>query len=286
MSAVAIGLVLFSALLHASWNMLAKRSADPLAFIFGFNLISSILFAVPAAIMFVLHPVPASGWPFMATTGTLHVVYMFLLAAAYKHGAFSLAYPVARGTGVFLVPILAIPIFGERPTIAGALGILGVLAGLVAMAIPDRLAGEIAGSNRKGVLFAFLTGLAIAGYSLVDKGGVDRVHPVIYVYVIFLICTIGMAPYVLMRKRQAVVEEWKVNRAALLVGGVLPIATYLIVLLAMQLAAVSYVVPLRETSIVFGTVLGALILKEQVSRRRMIASVAIVAGVLAIAIGG
>lgn len=284
MSAVAIGLVLFSALLHASWNMLAKRSGDPLAFIFGFNLISSIVFAVPAAIMFARHPVPADGWPFMAATGTLHVAYMFLLAAAYKHGAFSLAYPVARGTGVFLVPVLAIPIFGERPSIAGALGILCVLAGLIAMAIPDQ--AESGGSNRHGVLFAFLTGLAIAGYSLVDKGGVDRVHPAIYVYAIFLACTIGMAPYVLVKKRDAVVREWMDNRPALLAGGVLPISTYLVVLLAMQLAAVSYVVPLRETSIVFGTILGVVILKERITPRRLIASIAIAAGVLAIAIGG
>jgi drug/metabolite transporter (DMT)-like permease len=286
MSVVAIALVLFSALLHASWNMLAKRSADPLAFIFGFNLISSILFAIPAGIMFVLHPVPAGGWPFMATTGTLHVFYMFLLAAAYRHGAFSLAYPVARGTGVFLVPILAIPIYGERPSIAGALGIFCVLAGLVTMAIPEKRVPGTAPGSRKGVLFAFLTGLAIAGYSLVDKGGVDRVHPVIYVYVIFLICTIGMAPYVVSRRREALAREWQENRPALLAGGVLPIATYLIVLLAMQIAAVSYVVPLRETSIVFGTLLGVLILKEQVTVRRTIASVAIAAGVLAIAIAG
>lgn len=288
MSAVAIGLVLFSALLHAVWNMLAKRSADPLAFIFAFNAVSVVVFAVPAGVVLYNNPIPADGWPFILATGTLHIIYMFTLAAAYRHGALSLAYPVARGTGVLLAPVLAVPLYSEAPSVAGAAGIVAILAGLLAMAMPDTANPLIpsVGNPRKGLLYALITGLAIAAYSLVDKGGVARVHPMVYVYAIFLIATIGMAPFVLYRRLAAVKHEWITNRPAVLAGGVLPLDTYLIVLLAMQLAAVSYVVPLRETSIVFSTLLGALVLKEHVGPRRLVASALIATGVLAIALGG
>jgi drug/metabolite transporter (DMT)-like permease len=288
MSAIAVVLVIFSALLHASWNMLAKRSADPLAFIFAFNVVSIVVFAVPAGIVLSRHPIPADGWPFIAATGLLHIVYMLTLAAAYQHGALSLTYPIARGTGVLLVPILAVPLLNEQPTIGGSIGIAAILVGLVAIAKPSKVVDTItvAGNPRRGMLFAFITGLTIAAYSIVDKEGVTRVHPMVYVYAIFLIATIGMAPIVLSRRRHAVRNEWNTNRIAVLVGGILPLGTYLIILLAMRIAAVSYIVPLRETSIVFSTLLGVLVLKEQISRARIAASACIAAGVLAIAIAG
>jgi len=288
MSAVAVGLVLFSALLHAAWNMLAKRSADPLAFIFTINAVAVVFFAVPAGLVLYRNPIPADGWPFIIATGVIHIIYMLTLAAAYRHGALSLTYPIARGTGVLLVPVLAVPLLSEQPTAAGVAGISAILVGLLAMAVPDRVGSVVAlvGNRRKGVLYAFVTGLAIAAYSLVDKEGVARVHPMVYVYAIFLIATIGMAPIVLRTRMAEVRHEWTHNRLAVYVGGVLPLGTYLIILLALQLAAVSYVVPLRETSIVFSTILGGLVLREHISPLRVVASVAIAGGVLAIAIGG
>lgn len=268
--------------------MLAKRSADPLAFIFAFNVVSVVLFAIPAGIVLNRHPIPPDGWPFIFTTGVLHIIYMLTLAAAYRHGALSLTYPIARGTGVLLVPIVAVPLLNEQPTVGGSIGIAAILVGLLAMARPTRVVDTLAvvGNPRKGVFFAFITGLAIAAYSIVDKEGVARVHPMVYVYAIFLIATIGMAPIVLSRRWRAVRNEWDTNRVAVLVGGVLPLGTYLIILLAMRIAAVSYIVPLRETSIVFSTLLGVLVLKEHISPTRIAASVCIAAGVLAIAIAG
>jgi drug/metabolite transporter (DMT)-like permease len=288
MSALAVGLVLFSALLHAAWNMLAKRSADPLAFIFTINAVAVVIFAVPAGLVLYRNPIPADGLPFIIATGVIHIIYMLTLAAAYRHGALSLTYPIARGTGVLLVPVLAVPLLNEQPTAAGVAGIGAILVGLLAMAVPDRVGSVVAlvGNRKKGVLYAFATGLTIAAYSLVDKEGVARVHPMVYVYAIFLIATIGMAPIVLRQRMAEVRHEWTHNRLAVYVGGVLPLGTYLIVLLALQLAAVSYVVPLRETSIVFSTILGGLVLREYISPLRVVASVTIAGGVLAIAIGG
>lgn len=288
MSAVAVGLVIISALMHASWNMLAKRSADPLAFMFAFNLVSLVAFAIPAGIVLMQHPIPLNGWPFIIASGALEGVYTLTLAAAYRHGAFSLVYPIARGTGVLIVPILAVPILSEGLTIAGALGIGAILAGLMAMTVPSGtgIPTGLTGDQRKGMLFAVLTGLTIAGYSLVDKAGVARVHPMVYVYAIFVLSTMGIAPLVLAQRRDVLLHEWHTNRIAVLIGGVLPLGTYLIILLALRIAPVSYIVPLRETSILFSALLGALVLKEHISRLRVVASAFIAAGVLTIAIGG
>jgi drug/metabolite transporter (DMT)-like permease len=184
--------------------------------------------------------------------------------------------------------VLAVPLLSERPTTAGIAGIGIILVGLVVMAMPERQLKllETSGDARKGLLFAFITGLAIAGYSIVDKEGVSRVHPMVYVYAIFLLATIGLAPIMLSRRPGAVKNEWNTNRMSVLAGGILPLGTYLIILLAMRIAPVSYIVPLRETSILFSTLLGALVLKERVGGVRIVASGLIGVGVLAIAIAG
>jgi drug/metabolite transporter (DMT)-like permease len=283
MQTLAVVLVLFSALLHATWNLLAKRSADPLAFMFAFTIASIVLFAVPVAIVAVRDPVPASGWPFIALTGVIHVGYFAALASAYRRGALSLTYPVSRGTGVLIVPLLAVAIFDERPSLVGALGIGAILVGLGVIGFAS-LRTDPAG--RAGLGYALLTGLTIAAYSLIDKAGVARVNPVIYVYCIFLFTALALAPYVLTQRRRAVLAEWRYNRWAVLAGGVLPPATYVIVLSALRLADVSYVVPLRETSIIFGTLLGALVLGERIGRVRVAASAVIGVGAVAIALAG
>lgn len=283
MQTLAVVLVLFSALLHATWNLLAKRSADPLAFMFAFTIVSLVLFAVPVGVTATRDPVPASGWPFIAATGVIHVGYFAALASAYRRGALSLTYPVSRGTGVLIVPLLAVAIFDERPSLVGALGIAAILAGLGVIGLASFRSDP---ARRAGLGYALLTGLTIAAYSLTDKAGVARVNPVIYVYCIFLFTALALAPYVLTQRRRAVLAEWRYNRWAVLAGGVLPPATYIIVLSALRLADVSYVVPLRETSIIFGTLLGALVLGERIGRVRVAASAVIGVGAVAIALAG
>jgi drug/metabolite transporter (DMT)-like permease len=286
--AVAVGLVLVAAFFHAAWNVLAKRASDPLAFMFAFNLVSLVIFAVPVAFMLTRHPIPSEGVPYLLATGAVHVVYFSALAAAYANGALSLAYPVSRGTSVLLVPILAVPLLGERPTTVAVAGIGAILLGLLVVGVlgaGSRVSAEVE-RGRRGLWFALLTGVTIATYSLIDKVGVSHIHPFIYVYGIFLLLTIGLAPYVLAKRRERVLREWRANRPAVVAGAILPMATYVLVLSAMRIANVSYVVPLRETSIVFASMLGVFALGERVGPARIAGSALIVTGVLAIAIGG
>lgn len=285
---LAIGLVILSALFHSIWNLLAKRSADPLAFIFSFHLVSLVVYFVPAMVALQRHPIPSDGWPFLIVSTMFEIGYYVSLAEAYRHGALALTYPVARGTGLLLVAILAVPIYGEHPSTVGALGIAAIFGALAILATDSiqfqHATGQHAG--RRGILFALAAGCGIASYSLTDKAGVGHVNPLVYVYFIFLLSAICLAPYILSRRRQSFVNEWRWNRRSVLMGGVLPLGVYLIVLIALRLSNVNYVVPLREVSILFGTILGIVVLHERLRRWQALASVLIVAGVLAIALGG
>lgn len=286
--ALAVGLVLISACMHATWNVLAKRSADPLAFMATFSLVAVVIYAPATAVMLARHGLPAAGVPFLLLSGALQIVYVFCLAAAYSNGALSLTYPVARGTGVLLVPLLAVPLLGERPSQIAYGGIALILLGLLTinvLAARGRAAQELV-TGRRGLVFASLTGLCIASYSLVDKRGVAHVHPLIYVYGLIALMTLGVAPYALWRRRPAMLREWRLNRPAVLVGAVLNLGTYLIVLAALRLSDVSYIVPLRETSIVFATLLGVVVLHERVGWVRLAGCGLVASGVLAIALGG
>ena len=288
MQSAAIGLVLLSAFFHSIWNLLAKRSSDPLAFIFSFHLISIVVYGVPAFIALRAHPFPLAGLPFVLVSTAFEITYYLSLAEAYRHGALALTYPITRGTGLFLVAILAVPIYGEQPSIAGACGIAGILMALAIIGVDSlrfqRSSGQPAA--RRGILFALAAGCGVASYSLTDKAGVGHVYPLVYVYSIFLISAVILAPLVLLRHRESFVHEWTVNRRTVLLGGILPFGVYFIVLAALRLSNVSYVVPLREVSILFGTLLGVVVLHERLRRWQALASVLIVTGVLAIALGG
>jgi uncharacterized membrane protein len=288
--AVAVGLVLISAVMHATWNVLAKRSADPLAFLFAISAVGLAIYALPVAVVFADVGVSTRVVPFLLVSGALEVVYVVFLAAAYRNGALSLTYPIARGTGVVLVPLLAIPLLDEQPTVIALAGIATILLGFVTISVlgaRDRVSEEIA-HGRRGMLFALLTGFTIASYSLVDKAGVQHANALVYVYGLIGLQTLFLLPYIVARKRSAVARAWSTNRNAIVAGGVLHIGTYLIVLAAMKVSGsqIGYIVPLRETSIVFATILGVVMLKERIGAIRIAGSLLIGMGVLAIALGG
>ena len=274
--------------MHASWNALAKRSADPLAFLTALGGAGLIAYAVPAGLMLARHGLPASALPFMVASAALEITYVFTLAAAYRHGALALTYPAARGTSVLLVPLLAILLLGERPSPAALSGIGLILAGLLTinvLAARGRAAQELI-ARRRGVVFALLTGCVIAAYSLVDKSGVARAHPLVYVYGVIGLTTLGAAGWSLRYRRAELARELRDNPRAIAIGGVLNMGAYLIVLAAMRIANVSYIVPLRETSIVFATLLGITALHERVGHIRLAGCALVATGVLAIALGG
>jgi uncharacterized membrane protein len=288
MSAFALVLILCSAVMHATWNALARRTDEPYAFFFAFSL-ASVVFWVPIPIFLgSVSEVRATDVLLVIGSGSLQVIYYVLLSSAYRHGDLSLVYPVARGTGVAIVPVAGIVIFGERPTFIGWLGIGATLAGLILIAVASRGTAGMRGpeQTRLALIFALLTGLTVTTYSLVDNFGVERVNPVVYGYGLILAAVVLQTPYVVTRRRAAVMRQFRLNRRAVSAGAVLSMATYLLVLVAFSESNVGYVVPLRETSIIFALIIGVTVLRELPSFGRVVAAVVVAAGAILIAIGG
>ncbi|MEA2581983.1 MAG: hypothetical protein QOF33_68 [Thermomicrobiales bacterium] len=286
MSLFAIALVLLAAIVHAGWNALAKRRPDILTFFWALTVAALILYAVPFAILVRRHPPTWEGVPFMVASSIAEVAYGIFLARAYAHTDLSLAYPVARGTGVLLVPLAALPLFGDRPTVIAWLGIALIVLGVVWLHLPG-IQRAIARRGFGGIvsLPPLLTGVAIATYSLIDSAGVRRIHPFVYLYLTFGLMALWLAPYVLIQRRAALATELR-QRWPVLGGGVAVFGTYCVILAAFRLAPVSYVVPMREVGIVFGALLGVRLLGEPFGRTRVAACAVVAIGVIAIGIGG
>ena len=289
MSSLALAIVIVAALFHASWNFLAKKSKKKIAFIWWFLLIATIGYLPMFLYFWPRHTVSPAGWACIAATGILHALYFWFMGGAYERGDLSLVYPLSRGSGPLLVPILAIIFLQEQLSFAGIVGISLVILGiycihlksftLVAFIEPFR---ALRGSAS---VWALCTGGTIAGYSLIDKVGVGLVYPPVYIYLMFVISLLLLSPYVLAKQRAALKLEWLVNKGPVLIDGVLVLFTYLMILFAFRLSKVSYVVAAREVSIVFSAFLGIVWLKEKHAPQKIAGAVLIALGVVFIGLG-
>jgi drug/metabolite transporter (DMT)-like permease len=285
-SAAALSLVVLAAAMHAGWNALAKRSGDSLAFMWSFTVASLVIYAIPFAVLIAEHRPDREGAGFVVASALVHVAYFTLLARSYRQTDLSIAYPIARGTGVLLAPILAVPIYGDRPSPLAWLGIAAILGGIIWLHAPAlRRSVSRVGLGQVLVGPPLLTGLTIATYSLIDAGGARRVQPIVYLYLLFTLSTLFLAPYMVRRRWQAVRAEARNVRSVALAGAA-AFGTYVVVLAALRLAPVSYVVPIREISIVFAALIGAWGLGETLNRTRAAACLLVTAGVILIGVGG
>ncbi len=287
MSGRALALVLAAAVIHAAWNALAKRAHHPIAFLWSSVALATLVLA-PLGLRYVpVEGIPASAVPFVIATTLIHAAYFYALARGYASGGdLSLVYPIARGLGVALVPVIALFLLDERPSPLGALGVALIVAGIAAISLatstlsPSGGEGRVRGPGRlaRGTGWAVLTGLTIAAYSLVDKVGVSRLHPLPYLGLLGVGMTLLLAP-VVWRARAAFVDEWRVNWRAILVASTLNLTSYLLVLFAFRLAKTGYVVAARESSIVLSVLIGWLWLGEAGLGRRLVGAAVVLAGV-------
>jgi drug/metabolite transporter (DMT)-like permease len=285
----ALGLVLAAALIHAGWNLLTKKAPDPAAFLFLATAAAAVIGLPLAGFGVATGRVPAAGWAAVAASAVAQALYVQLLAAGYRHGDLSVVYPVARGSAPLLVGLLAGPLLGEwlAPLGAAAVALIG---GGIAL-----IAGGGLGRERErrqawaGVLFGLLVGAASTAYSLIDRVGVGLVPPFVYLPLQTSGAALLLAPGWLRRaeRRRRLREACGSGPAALRVAlaGAGMLSAYGLVLTAMRLAPVAYVVAGREVAIVFGTVLGAAVLREPVTPLRAAGAVVITAGVALLALG-
>ncbi len=284
MTATALGLVLLAALLHATWNLLAKRTGGGGVLVWLYGTVSAVLLTAPGLFQIVIErpDIRPAGLVFMLASAVLHAIYFLVLQRGYRLGDLSVVYPIARGTGPVLTTIAAVIILGERPSAVALSGATLIALGVFALAKPDRQTSHHA---RRAVAFGLLTGILIAGYTICDKRAVADygVPPMIEQWATSLGLAVFLAPLAI-RRRDEVRERWKTSRREILAIGVLVPAAYILVLAAMTMSPVSYVAPAREVSILFATLMGTHLLSEDRAGRRLAASIMVV-GVVALALG-
>ncbi len=293
MPATALALVILAGLIHASWNIAAKRGGGDARFALLCNFVLAIVWA-PLGVWVGWQEMPAWGWPeyaLVTVSGALHLVYFLVLLRGYRLADLTVVYPLARGSGPLLTSLVAISFLGEQLSASGALGILAVVGGvLLITGGPNmfRAAQEPAKRERlrAGLFYGLLTGLFIAAYTVVDGWGVKvlGVSPILIDYMGNLMRIVLLAPFVLRDVPaflSAARTQWK---TALLIGTISPVS-YVLVLYAMKVAPMSHVAPAREVSMLFAALLGGKLLAEGDRALRIIGAALIAVGVMALALG-
>ena len=291
MTALSLVLVLLSAVAHASWNLMLKRAGDPEVFAWVMLVVGSILLAPVGLALLWYNSMDFPGLWFLLASVVLHVFYFILLARGYATGDLSLVYPVARGMGPMLVPVLAVILLGEIVETMAIVGIAAIVGGIYTISwwgnFHQVLRSPLLFLKSAGMRYAVLTGLTIAVYSIVDKEGVGHIQPLLYIYFMFIGTVALLAPYILANKGMETVKaEWRANAVPITVSGLLAFAAYGLVLTAFSLSRVSYVAPAREVGIVIGVLMGIFLLKEPFGRGRLLGSGLIVGGLVLITFSG
>ena len=286
MTLFALGLVLVAAVFHATWNLLAKRVGDGGAvFVWLFGLCSVLIYA-PLAVVLVLLSAPHLGpaqFLFMFGSGVLHLGYFVLLQRGYAVGDLSLVYPLARGTGPLLATAAAIVLFGERPSLLVIVGIAMIAAGVFVLTSEG---GSLRSGLGAGVFYGLLTGVFIAAYTIWDKQAVSvlLIPPLLQSWATTTVTTLLLTPLA-MGHRKKILALWRAHKPEVIGVAILSPLSYILVLTALVFTPVSYVAPAREISILIGAAMGARLLSEGDSKRRLIAAAAMVVGVVALALG-
>jgi drug/metabolite transporter (DMT)-like permease len=286
LTGIAIGLVLASAFLHASWNLLAKRAGGGAPLVWLFDALTLVIFApvILVSLFFVSYEFSLGALGFMVVSAGLHLAYFILLQRGYRIGDLSLVYPLARGTGPVLSTIVAIIILGERPSLLAIVGAFLVAASVFALTGgPGKLAGKGA---RWAVGYGLLTGVFIAGYTLWDKQAVSAygIPPLLFYYGSVMVRVLILCPYA-WHMRDKVRFEWDHHRFEAVGVALLSTISYFLILSVLVFTPVSYVAPAREISILIGTIMGTRLLAEADGRRRLPAALGMVIGVVALALG-
>ena len=286
MGATALALVLASGVVHALWNLAAKRVSSGLPFVWLCETVGVVTLApVIAALAFAgqLRLTPAAA-AFGVASGAMHGTYSLMLQRAYRTGDLSLVYPIARGLAPLLSVTGAIVLLGERPgslAIGGALLVSGGV--LVLVSRPGLLHAPGA---RAGALWGGATAISVAVYTVWDGYAVRDLDagPLTYVWLANLSALCLLGRWAIPRRRE-VAAIWERHRLAVFGVALGQIASYALVLAAFAIASVSYVAPAREVGILVGVALGARLLREEDPRRRLVGATAIVLGIIALAVG-
>jgi uncharacterized membrane protein len=272
-----------SALSHATWNFLAKGARDKDSYMLLMNLTSQLTF-IPVFLLF-LHDwlLTVEALPFLLVSGAAETVYFLGLSGAYEIGDLSVVYPVARSSPLF-VAILATLFMGERLTPWGVAGISLIIVGVYVLHMRSlkgggalRILHELSGRASQ---LALVAALGTTIYSLADKVAVSRIDPLLYAFWLEIFITMFLTPAIVGRRGwKGVKAEWEKSSFRVTVSGFLTRGGYLLVLFAMTVSPISYILALRQVSVVIGAAMGVMLLREGYGAPRLLGSIIIFAGV-------
>ena len=286
MTGWALTLILVAAVTHATWNFLNKRASGHAAFTWLVAVLSALLYAPATITIIEIWQIQINFVTIglMAGSAALHTAYFVLLNKGYRAGDLSLVYPLARGTGPLLSTLAAIFFLGERPSLLAVGGALLIVGG--AVILTTNLSRLRETGARAAMVYALITGLFIAGYTLWDKQAVSYfgVAPLVLDWGANVGRALLLTPLAVKHADQTM-TEWRDHKNEAIACGVLIPFSYILVLIAMQSTPVSYVAPAREISILIGTAMGAHFLGEADVRRRLAGAGAMVLGVIGLANG-
>lgn len=302
MSALAFALVIVAALLHAAWNLVAKKAGGDNRFV----LLTAVMIVVVWLPVGLWAAWPAEGraglpgwgwreWGFVLASGVVHLAYFVTLLRGYRASDLTVVYPVARGTGPLLSSVFAVLVLGEHLSSLGGAGVLGVTLGVFLIAGGPGLLKSLMGQSgdaaqrarvKAGLLYGAATGCLIAGYTVIDGYAVKYllISPILIDYFGNLLRIPFLLPQAL-RRRGHTWEAWRLQwRHALVVALLSPMA-YVLVLYATRLAPLSHVAPAREVSMLFAALIGGRLLGEGDRWLRLLGAACIAVGVMALALG-
>lgn len=288
MSVYPLALVVLAALIHATWNLLAKRaaSAGP-AFVFFSSAAASALY-VPWVVWELTTGAMAWSLPIVAcivVSGALHLAYSLCLQRGYQVADLSVVYPIARGSGPLLASIGAFVLLGEPPSLAGLAGLVAIVSGILMISTDGRLSKFGEPEAVRGVRWGTATGGLIASYTVVDGYGVKLlgIHPVVLDWFGIATRLLMLLPWLVRHRREAVERMRGHWWLAIAVGALSPLS-YILVLQALRLGApLSVVAPVREMSMMVGALFGIVILGERASPWRITGCAVLMAGVVLLA---
>lgn len=294
MPASALALVLTAALLHALWNLAAKRWGGGPHFVLTCSLGVTVLW-LPAVLWVGFAEIPQwslTAWGFVVASAVVHLGYFNCLMAGYRAADLTVVYPVARGSGPLLSALAAVLLLDEHLGLHGALGLAGVVGGILLITMGPRLIGrgvphdpETTRRRRAGLWWGAATGALIAGYTVLDGYAVKvlLVSPLMLDYFGNMLRVPLQLPVALRQPHSFWPELKRSWRGVLAVAGLGPLA-YILVLMAMREAPLSRVAPAREVSMLFAALLGGQLLGEGERGWRIAGAVLIGAGVIGLAL--
>lgn len=267
--------VLAGALLHAGWNVLLKGAIDPLL---STILVTGSAGAVGVVLAAALPlPAPAS-WPYIAASVVIHVGYFALVAAAYRFGDLSIVYPIARGGAPLGTALVATAAIGEHLSAGAWIGIGLLSGGILFLTLDSR---KLGGTQPRAVGIAATNALVIIIYTIVDGIGVRLAGgAAAYIAWMLALTAVPLLAYAYARRRTELLRVAAIEWPRALAGGASTVGSYGLALWAMTQAPVALVAALRETSVIFGTVMATVFLRERFGARRYLAASMVAAGAI------